>query len=77
MAINYSTLPSNVRSIKQGEGEFYITDGLMVHSRAELKFAPDCPTDVAAAIIDAFRNNHVHLIANVYDKELMWQTLSQ
>lgn len=77
MAIKYSNLPSNVRSIKQGEGEFYIEDDLIVYSRAELKFAHDCPTDVAALIIDAFRNNHVHLIANVYDKELVWETLSQ
>lgn len=77
MAIKYTNSPTNVRSIKQGEGEFYIEDDLVVYSRAELKFAPDCPTDVAAAIIDAFRNNHVYLIANVYDKELMWQTLSQ
>lgn len=77
MAINYTNLSTNVRSIKQGDKEFYITDNLMVHSRAELKFAENCPTEVAAVIIDAFRNNHVHLVANVYDKELVWETLSQ
>ncbi len=77
MAINYTNSPTNVRSIKQGEGEFYIEDDLIVYSRAELKFADDCPKEVAAFIIDAFRKNQVHLVANVYDRELVWETLSQ
>jgi hypothetical protein len=71
MTIEYTNSPTNVRSIKQGEGEFYITDDLIVYSRAELKFADNCPTEVASLIIDAFRKNQVHLVANVYDHELV------
>jgi hypothetical protein len=77
VAINYTNSPTNVRSIKQGEGEFYIEDDLIVYSRAELKFAENCPKEVASLIIDAFRKNQVHLVANVYDRELVWETLSQ
>ena len=68
---------SNVRTIKQEDTGFYITDGITVAARAGVIFDSTCPRYEEETIRRAFSLGYIKLVANVKDNELMWETLSK
>ncbi len=77
MTIKYNTIESKYRTIVEGDDSFMLHSGLTVIPRAAIHISADCPTSVADHIIMARRKGWIKLSSNVYDSELMWETLSK
>lgn len=65
-----------IRTIRQGDDNFHITDGLMLFPRAMLHILPECPSNVRETINWAVQNGYLKTVAHVQGKELTWEQLT-
>lgn len=68
---------SRVKTIRQGERDFTLTDGFVTYPRAMLHIIPDCPLRIREAIEFAVANGYVKCVANVYSTEHLRDKLSE
>jgi len=66
-----------VRSIKAGDPNFMIQDGLMECPRAGIEITDDCPTAWKEVIVKAYNNGYLKPFANVTERELLFMGLKQ
>lgn len=66
---------SCVRTIKQGDPNFYIRDGIVMAPRAGFEISNSCPNEYRSVISQAFNAGWIKPIANVTEQELMWISL--
>ena len=78
MSIKYQTPRNQVRILKQGDPDFILNgDDWAQYPRASVQLTRDCPGHIAEAVREGFRKGHIKLTAAVYDRELVWETLSR
>jgi hypothetical protein len=65
----------DVRSIRQGDPEFMIDDGMIRYPRAMLHINPNCPQDIQQTIMIAVDKGWLKTKAYVYGKELTMDAL--
>lgn len=65
----------DVRSIRQGDSNFMISDGFAVYPRAMIHVLPSCPRNVAETLNWAISQGYVKSVAYVYGKELTMDAL--
>lgn len=75
--MTYTKHKSIIRSIRQDDPGFYISDGYTLAGRAGLAISTDCPSDIAFAVRQAMSNKWITMVANVKDSELMWERLGE
>lgn len=73
----YNEHKSTIRSIKQGDPGFYISDDYKIAGRSGLVISADCPSDIAFVVRQAMSNKWITMVANVKDSELMWEELNR
>jgi hypothetical protein len=67
----------DIRTVRQGDPEFMLNDGLIMYPRAMLHVLPECPHHIAEAISIASKNGWLKCVAHVQGKELTWQRLTE
>lgn len=67
---------NKVRTVRQGDADFKITDGMVVYPRAMLHVTLECPHNIAEMISLASKNGWLKCVANMYDSERMWEVLN-
>lgn len=73
----FNTQPQRkINSIRQGDPQFTITDGIVNYPRAMIHITPDCPQHVRETINWAIANGYLKTVAHVQGKELTWERLS-
>jgi hypothetical protein len=60
---------SRVKTIRQGESDFMLKDGMVTYPRAMLELLPNCPLQIANDIAWAVENGYIKCVANVYSTE--------
>jgi hypothetical protein len=75
MKIN--TAHSQLKTIKQGEPGFMLTDGLVVAPRAGFEISQSCPAEYKSIFITAINAGWIKPIANVYARDLTFQALKE
>ena len=68
---------SKFKTIKQGEPGFMLTDGLMVTPRAGFEISQSCPAEYKSIFITAINAGWIKPVANVYARDLTFQTLKE
>lgn len=72
----YKTPPKNYRTIRQGDPDWQFSpDNVSLVSRAELEISELCPHSVKMAIWRAIGDGHIKLVANIPEREYMWEKL--
>lgn len=71
-----TTSKREIKTIRQGDSNFHITDGFVRYPRAMLHILPTCPTNIRTNIEWAMANGYVKCVAHVQGKELTWENLS-
>ena len=66
-----------IKTIRQGEPNFMINDGLISYPRAMIHIKPECPSAVRQQIEWAIVQGYVKTVAHVQGKELTWEKLNQ
>ncbi len=72
----YTSHRSNIKTIRQGDPDFTITDGLATYPRAMLHVLPDCPIRVREYVQWAYDNGYIKCVAHVPGKQLTWEKLT-
>lgn len=66
----------DIRTIRQGDPGFMLTDGMVMYPRAMLHVLPECPQHVRELINWAHSEGLIKCVAHVQGKELTWETLT-
>jgi hypothetical protein len=65
----------DVKSIRQGDPNFMINDGLVMYPRAMIHVLPECPSNVRHYIEWAIAEGYIKSVAHVYGKEITMELL--
>lgn len=75
--MNITVNKSSIRTIKQGEDNFLITDGLVCAPRAGFEVDINCPREYKLILADCINRGWIKPVAHVKDQEMFWEALSQ
>lgn len=74
---NINTSTCDIKTIRQGDPNFSITDGMISYPRAMMHVLPECPSHIRQYIEWAHDNGYIKMVAHVKGKELTWETLTK
>jgi hypothetical protein len=64
-----------IKTVRQGDPNFQLTDGIGVYPRAMLHVLPECPANIREYIQWAYENGYIKCVAHVPGKQLTWEKL--
>ena len=70
-----STKTTNIRTIRQGDAKFTLTDGFVTCPRAGFEINDKCPREYKLIIAECIDNGWIKPVAHVYGKELTMDAL--
>ena len=70
-----STKTTNIKTIRQGDAKFMLTDGFVTCPRAGFEISQSCPTEYKSIFITAITAGWLKPVAHVYGKELTMDAL--
>lgn len=74
--MNITVNESKVHSIKMGDRNYMIEDGIMQCPRAGIEISNDCPTSWKEVIVKAYNAGYLKPFANVTERELLFMGLT-
>ncbi len=66
---------SKIKTIRQGDSKFMLSDGLIICPRAGFEINKLCPREYKAIISECINNGWLQPVAHVYGKELTMDAL--
>ncbi len=66
-----------IKTVRQGDKNFMLTDGFVSYPRAMLHILPECPSHIRQNIEWAHANGYIKMVAHVQGKELSWEALTK
>ena len=75
--MTYTTHQSQIRTLKPGDPNFVITDGLVQANRAGIEISQQCPSNYASLIAECINHGWIKPIAHVTERELIFMGLSK
>jgi hypothetical protein len=72
----YQTRKSQIRTLKQGDNNFTIIDGVMTAPRAGFEISNNCPAEYKSIFITAINAGWIKPVANVTERELIFMGLT-
>lgn len=76
MYIDSEKFVTCIRTIRQGDDNFMITNGLIITPRAGFEIGSGCPQVYKDIIIECINYGWLKPVAHMYDRELIWEKLS-
>lgn len=74
--MTFVTRPTkDIKTIRQGDSDFMINDGMVSYPRAMLHILPNCPREIRETINWALTQGYVKPVSHVYGKELTMDAL--
>ena len=67
---------TKIRAIRQGDDDFYISDGVKISPRAYIEISDMCPANMSLMIQRAMAEGYLKSVACVREKDYMWEKLS-
>jgi hypothetical protein len=74
--MTYTFHKSQIRTIKPGDPNFVITDGLVQTNRAGIEISQRCPSNYAKIIAECINHGWIKPVASVTERELLFIGLS-
>lgn len=65
----------DVKTIRQGDSDFMINDGMVSYPRAMIHVVPECPRNVRETLNWAISMGYIKSVAHVYGKEKTMDSL--
>lgn len=73
--MNFTTHHSNIRTIRQGDPKFMLTDKYVTCPRAGFEISEKCPTEYRQILMQCMDAGWIKPVAHVYGKELTMDAL--
>lgn len=67
---------TKIREIRQGDDDFYISDGTKLSPRAYIEISNLCPSNMNLMIQRAIAEGYLKPVACVREKDYVWEKLS-
>ena len=77
MTTKFSQQVSRVKTIRQGEADFMLQDGIVSCPRAGFEISQRCPKEWRPILMQAIDFGWIKPVAHVMDSELMWDRLRE
>ena len=77
MTTKFSQQVSRVKTIRRGEADFMLRDGIVSCPRAGFEIGRGCPKEYRQILMQAMSHGWIKPVAHVMDSELMWDRLSE
>ena len=74
--MTFVTNNTKIRAIRQGDNDFYISDGVKISPRAYIEISDACSPNLKLAIHKAMADGYLKAVACVKEKDFMWEKLS-
>lgn len=74
--MTFTTNDTKIKEIRQGDNDFYISDGVKLAPRAYIEISDMCPSSMKLAIQRAMADGYLKTVACVKTKDYMWEKLS-
>jgi hypothetical protein len=68
--MKFTSHQSNIRTIRQGDPKFTLTDKFVTCPRAGFEISEKCPTNYAKVLAECIEYGWLKPVAHVYGKEL-------
>ena len=75
--MNITSSKREIKTVRQGDSNFMLCDGMVMYPRAMLHILPECPAYIRDHINVALAQGWVKCVAHVQGKELTWQELTK
>lgn len=75
--MTYTIANKTIKTIRKGDVDFFIDNGILMSPRAAIEISNKCPTRYKLLIVDAIRNGWIEPIAYMKDSEYMWEKLGE
>jgi hypothetical protein len=75
--MTYTLHQSQIRTLKPGDPNFVITDGLVQTNRAGIEISQRCPSNYASLIAECLNHGWIKPVAHITERELLFMGLSQ
>jgi len=75
--MTYKTHTSTICTLKQGDPNFVINDGLMQAPRAGFEISQRCPENYASLIQECIMHGWLKPVAHVTERELLFMGLTK
>ena len=75
--MSYTFHESTTRRLYRSQDDFFMLDGVKLVPRAEIVVLKECPTNLVDMINYAIAKGYIQPVANVRDKELVWEKLAK
>ena len=73
--MNYTVTETKFRTIRAGDPNFVLSDGMMIAHRAGFEISQRCPENYRDLINECIRHGWIKPVATVYDHEITFNTL--
>lgn len=70
-SMNITSSKSTIKTIKQGDPNFIITDGFFQSHRASINISQNCPEKYKDIIVECLRKGWVGPIAHITEREMI------
>ena len=74
--MNFTTHQSQIRTIKPGDPNFIIHDGLLQAHRAGIEISQRCPENYKDLILECINHGWLKPVANITEREFIFIGLS-
>jgi len=71
----FKTHISTIKTIRQGDDDFMLDDGMIVSPRAGFEISTKCPDGYKKVIQEAISMGWLKPVAHLHDHEYMWDKL--
>jgi hypothetical protein len=73
----FKTHISTIKTIRQGDDDFMLNDGMIMSPRAGFEIAQECPTNYRKVIAECINYGWLKPVAHLHDHEYMWDKLRE
>ena len=64
-----------IKTLRPGDPDFHITDGMMMAARAGIEISQRCPDNYASLIAECINHGWIKPVAHMRESEYVWEKL--
>ena len=76
MYIDSEKFTACVRTVRERDDDFMLTNGVVITPRAGFEISNRCPENYKEIILECISQGWLKPVAHIYDHELMWEKLN-
>lgn len=76
MYVESEKFVSCIRTIRQSDNDWMLTNGYVMTPRAGFEINKECPAEYRLILQQCIDNGWLKPVAHIYDRELLWEKLS-